>query len=73
MGAELTRAQTTLEYLLILSVVILLLIGLFLTIRQLRESSQVKVTVGNQTQSPIQAINETLQEMSNFTTGNQTT
>jgi len=70
---QLKKAQTTIEYLLIISVVVLLMISLFLTIKELRSSTQGNVTIGNQSQSPIEAINETLHEFGNFNdTNNQT-
>jgi hypothetical protein len=63
LSPQLIKAQTTIEYLLILSVVVLLMISLFLTIRELRASTQGNVTVGNQTQSPTEAIKGQLDEL----------
>jgi|GEM_PF-6246201 uncharacterized protein (UPF0333 family) len=67
---QLTKAQTTIEYLLIISVVVLLIIGLFLTIRELRASTQTNVTIGNQSMKPTEGIQQIITNMSNFT--NQT-
>jgi hypothetical protein len=70
---QLKKAQTTIEYLLIISVIVLLLISLFLTLRELKSTTEGNVTVGNQSQSPIEAINGTLHELGNFNnTNNQT-
>ncbi|QLJ52962.1 MAG: hypothetical protein Sv326_0787 [Candidatus Fermentimicrarchaeum limneticum] len=70
LSPQFTKAQTTIEYLLIISVVVLLMIGLFLTIRELRASTQGNVTIGNESKSPIEAINGTLQELGNFNNTN---
>jgi len=70
LSPQLKKAQTTIEYLLIISVVVLLMIGLFLTIRELRASTQGNVTIGNQTQTPTDAIKHQLDELRNST--NQT-
>ncbi|MEM3555299.1 MAG: hypothetical protein QXF56_01065 [Candidatus Micrarchaeia archaeon] len=67
---QLTKAQTTIEYLLIISVVVLLIIALFLTIRELTSTTQGNVTIGNQSMKPTEAINQTFSELRNFT--NQT-
>lgn len=75
MHPQLIKAQTTIEYLLIISVVVLLLISLFLTMKELRESTQGNVTVNNQSQSPTEAIKNLLNESRNLTnqnTSNQT-
>jgi len=70
LSPQLKKAQTTIEYLLIISVVVLLMIGLFLTIRELRASTQGNVTIGNQSKTPIGALNETLQDLGNFNNTN---
>ncbi len=62
---QLIKAQTTIEYLLIISVIVLLLVSLFLTMRELRESTQGNVTVNNQSQSPTQAISTIMNETRN--------
>jgi hypothetical protein len=67
---QLRKAQTTIEYLLIISVIVLLLISLFLTIRELQSSTQGNVTINNQSQSPTEAIKNILNESRNLT--NQT-
>ena len=67
---QLIKAQTTIEYLLIISVIVLLLISLFLTVNQLRASSQGNVTINNQSQTPTEAIQNQLNELRNST--NQT-
>ena len=67
---QLRKAQTTIEYLLIISVIVLLLISLFLTMRQLQESTQGNVTVNNQSQTPLHALNETLGGLRNSTSQN---
>lgn len=75
MYPQLIKAQTTIEYLLIISVIVLLLISLFLTIRELRESTQGNVTINNQSQTPGEAISSQLNELRNSTsqnTSNQT-
>jgi len=64
------KAQTTIEYLLIISVIVLLMISLFLTIRELQSSTQGNVTINNQSQSPTEAIKNILNESRNLT--NQT-
>ncbi|NYZ76226.1 hypothetical protein H0N98_03175 [Candidatus Micrarchaeota archaeon] len=69
---QLRKAQTTIEYLLIISVIVLLLVSLFLTMRELRESSQGNVTINNQSQSPTDAIKNQLNEMRNSTDYNGT-
>jgi len=61
------KAQTTIEYLLIISVVVLVMIGLFLTIRELRASTQGNVTINNKSQSPTDAIKSQLDELRNST------
>lgn len=62
---QLIKAQTTIEYLLIISVIVLLMISLFLTMRELRSSTQGNVTVNNQSQSPTDAIKNLLNESKN--------
>lgn len=72
---QLIKAQTTIEYLLIISVIVLLLISLFLTMRELRQSTQGNVTINNQNQTPVEAIGNQLNELRNSTsqnTSNQT-
>jgi hypothetical protein len=64
---QLKKAQTTIEYLLILALIVLLLISLFLTMRELSSSTQGNVTINNQSQTPIQALNQTLGELRNST------
>jgi uncharacterized protein (UPF0333 family) len=68
------KAQTTIEYLLIISVVVLLLIGLFLTLRELRASTEGNVTIDNKSESPVNAIKGQLEELRNSTnqSANQT-
>jgi hypothetical protein len=67
MHPQLIKAQTTIEYLLIISVIVLLLISLFLTINQLRASTQGNVTINNQSQTPTEAIGNQLNELRNST------
>jgi len=67
------KAQTTIEYLLIISVIVLLMISLFLTIRELRSSTQGNVTVDNKTQSPTDAIKGQLDELRNSTNNTNST
>ena len=62
---QMIKAQTTIEYLLIISVIVLLLISLFLTMNELRASTQGNVTVNNQSQSPTQAISAIMNETRN--------
>jgi uncharacterized protein (UPF0333 family) len=70
---QLRKAQTTIEYLLIISVIVLLLVSLFLTMRELQSSAQGNVTIGNQSKTKISALNETLNDLGNFNnTNNQT-
>ena len=69
---QLRKAQTTIEYLLIISVIVLLLVSLFLTMRELRASTQGNVTINNQSQSPTEAISSQLNELRNSTNYNST-
>jgi flagellar biosynthesis/type III secretory pathway M-ring protein FliF/YscJ len=69
---QLRKAQTTIEYLLIISVIVLLLVSLFLTMRELRASTQGNVTINNQSQSPTDAISGQLNELRNSTNYNST-
>jgi len=67
------KAQTTIEYLLIISVIVLLMISLFLTIRELRSSTQGNVTIDNKTLSPTDAIKGQLDELRNSTNNTNST
>jgi len=67
------KAQTTIEYLLIISVIVLLMISLFLTIRELRSSTQGNVTIDNKTLSPTDAIKGQLNELRNSTNNTNST
>ncbi|MCX6776757.1 MAG: hypothetical protein NTY73_02155 [Candidatus Micrarchaeota archaeon] len=70
---QLKKAQTTIEYLLLISVVVLLMISLFLTIKELRSSTQGNVTIDNKSQSPVQAIEGQLNELRNSTNNTNST
>jgi len=62
------RAQTTIEYLLLISVVVLLFVGVLVTINSLRQEAGKSVNVSGREQTPTEAIGSQLEQLRNIAT-----
>jgi hypothetical protein len=57
------KGQTTIEYLLLISVVVLLFVGVLVTVNSLREEAQKTINVSGEEQTPVGAIGSQLDEL----------
>jgi len=60
------RGQTTIEYLLLISVVVLLFVGVLVTVNSLRQEANKNVNVSGVEQTPTQAISSQLENLRNL-------
>ena len=60
------KGQTTIEYLLLISVVVLVFIGVLVTVNSLRETTQGTVNVSGKEETPTQAIQSQLDQLRNL-------
>ncbi|MFA6035668.1 MAG: hypothetical protein WC759_01800 [Candidatus Micrarchaeia archaeon] len=62
------RGQTTIEYLLLISVVVLLFVGVLVTVNSLRQEANKNVNVTGVEQTPTEAIGSQLEGLRNIAT-----
>ncbi len=62
------RGQTTIEYLLLISVVVLLFVGVLVTVNSLRQEAGKSVNVSGVEQTPTEAIGSQLEGLRNLAT-----
>lgn len=62
------RGQTTIEYLLLISVVVLLFVGVLVTVNSLRQEAGANVNVSGVEQTPTEAIGSQLEGLRNLAT-----
>jgi hypothetical protein len=62
------RGQTTIEYLLLISVVVLLFVGVLVTVNSLRQEAGKNVNVSGVEQTPTEAIGSQLDNLRNLAT-----
>ncbi len=73
MTANSRKGQTTIEYLLLISVVVLIFVGVLVTVNELRKQAEQPVNVSGEEQTPTEAIGNQLNDLRNVGGGGSTT
>ena len=63
------KGQTTIEYLLLISVVVLLFVGLLVTVNSLRQEAEKTANVSGKEETPVEAIGSQLDDLRNIGSG----